>query len=84
MIDRERKVDISKMKQEDVQNLSVQIGDKCREICDEAATKINSMLKIYGLEGKIAFQINELPKEETKPVKAPAKRAKKTKQANLK
>lgn len=83
MIDRERKVDINKMKQEDVKNLSAQIGDKCREICDEAAEKINKLLAIYGLTGKIAFQIDEMA---AKPEKAPSvpKKARKTKQANLK
>lgn len=72
------------MKKEDVDNLSIQIGDKCREICDEAAAKINSILSIYGMSGKIAFQIEQLPdKTKTKP-RAHTKRAKKAEQVNLK
>lgn len=84
MIDRKRKVDVSKMKKEDINNLSAQIGEKCRDICDEAAIKINSMLEIYGLKGKIAFEINKLPTKEDSEPKISVKRNKKTQQDNLK
>lgn len=82
--DRERKIDVSKMPKEDVENLSIQIGDKCREICDDAALRINSILSIYGMSAKIAFEINKLQTKEVKKPKSPSKRAKKIKQDNLK
>jgi len=85
MIDRERKVDVNKMADADVENLSEQIGIRVREICDEAAAKVNALLAIYGIKpAKIAIKFDNLePKNKKKP-KAPSKRAKKTEQANLK
>lgn len=84
MIDRERKVDVSKMKQADVDNLSQQIGAKVTEITEEAAAKVNSILAIYGMSAKIGIVFNELPKKMEKAVKASPKRTKKPKQDNLK
>jgi len=82
--DRERKIDISKMPMEEIKNLSEQLGTRCREICDDAANKMNAFLKIYGMNAKIAFQIDGLEEKEAKPAKAPAKKGRKAKQANLK
>lgn len=84
MIDRERKVDVSKMKQADVDNLSVQIGAKVTEITEEAAAKINAMLSIYGMSAKIGIVFNELPVKMEKAMKPASKRTRKTKQDNLK
>lgn len=67
--DRERKIDVNSMASEDVDNLSVQIGDKMREICDEAADKANAVLRIYGMEAKIAIAFTELPEPMAKSLK---------------
>lgn len=58
--DRERKIDVSSLDPEQVAHLSVQIGDRVREICDTAAKQINTILKIYGMSAQIAIVINEL------------------------
>jgi len=82
--DRERKIDVNALSQEQVDQLSLQIGDKVREICDEAAGRVNALLGIYGMSAKIAIQFDKLPEKMKKKTKAPAKRGRKTKQANLK
>jgi hypothetical protein len=82
--DRERKVDISKMPMAEVKNLSQQLGDRCKDICDEAANKMNAFLNIYGMSAKIAFQIDGLEQKPAKAAKIPAKKGRKPKQANLK
>ncbi|NJO48243.1 MAG: hypothetical protein HC840_00845 [Leptolyngbyaceae cyanobacterium RM2_2_4] len=74
--DRERKVDISKLSTEAVDNLSTQIGDKVRQICDEAADKVNAILKIYGMSAKMAIKFDTLDQKPNKEPKAPRKRAK--------
>lgn len=71
--DRVRKVDISKLSPDQADNLSAQIGEKVRGICDEAAEKANAILNIYGMSAKIAIKIEG---------KVPKKRAKKN--TNLK
>lgn len=81
--ERVRKVDVSKMNPEEVDRLSVQIGAKVREICDEAARKANAILAIYGMKAKIAIAFNELPKEMEGKLEAPKKRGRKPKQNNL-
>lgn len=82
--DRERKLDISKMSAEQVDNLSEQIGEKVRQICDEAAVKVNAILNIYGASAKIAIAFEGLPEKKTKKPKASTKKGRKPKQANLK
>jgi len=81
---RERKVNVDAMSQEQVDNLSVQIGEKVRSICDEAAEKVNSILAIYGMSAKIAIKFNKLPSKMASKTQAPGKRGKKAKQDNLK
>lgn len=82
--DRERKVDISKMDNQAVEELSSQIGDKVRQICDEAAVKVNALLNIYGASAKIAIAFEGLPNKKEKKPKSPPKKGKKPKQDNLK
>jgi hypothetical protein len=81
---RVRKVDISKMDLEAVDNLSDQIGEKIRAICDEAAGRVNAILNIYGASAKIAIAFDGLPENKEKKTKSPFKRTRKDKQANLK
>lgn len=75
--DRERKIDISKMDKEAVDNLSIQIGEKVRQICDEAADRVNAILKIYGMSAKMAIQFDTLDNKTDKPKKVRKPRAKK-------
>lgn len=82
--DRERKVDISKLDLNQVDILSEQIGDKVRQICDEASAKVNAILNIYGASAKIAIAFEGLEPKKEKKMKTPAKRGRKPKQANLK
>jgi len=82
--DRERKVDISKMDTQAVEDLSAQIGEKVRMICDEAATKVNALLNIYGASAKIAIAFDGLPTKKEKKPKSPPRKGKKLKQDNLK
>ena len=77
MIDRERKVDVSTMSQEQVDQLSLQIGDKVRQMCDETATRINTLLNIYGMHAKIAISFDTLPKEFESMMDKPKKTRKK-------
>lgn len=81
---RERKVDLSSMTNEQVENISAQVGERVRQICDEAAAKVNAILNIYGASAKIAIAFDGLPKkEETKP-KLSARKGVKRKKLNLK
>ena len=76
MINRERKVDVNQLPPEQVDQLSIQIGDKVRGIVDEAADKVNALLKVYGLSAKIALAFETAETPET----APKKRGRKPKQ----
>lgn len=80
---RERKVDISKMSIEQVDNLSLQVGQKVQQICDEAAAKVNEILNIYGMSAKMAIQFDKLGDNKKQEPKSPKKRGRKPKQANL-
>lgn len=72
--DRERKVDVKALSSEQADQLSEQIGTKVREICDEAAGRINSILAIYGMSAKLQIAIGAEKK----------KAGRKSKQNNLK
>lgn len=83
--ERVRKIDITKMTPDEVDNLSVQIGSKVRQICDEAADRINAILTVYGMEkAKIAISFGNLREERAAELKVPKKRGRKPKQNNLK
>lgn len=58
--DRERKVDISKMSIEQAEALSAQIGKEIAKIMDEANTKCNALLNIYGMQTEIGYKIVKL------------------------
>ena len=77
--ERERKVDVNKLTMEEADNLSAQIGEKVREICDEAAAKVNAILKIYGMSAKIAIAFDELPENMANNIGLPKKRGRKPK-----
>jgi hypothetical protein len=66
LAERRRKVDVEKLSIDEADQLSEQIGTRTREICDDAANKINAILNIYGLQAKIAIAIEPLCKQEDK------------------
>lgn len=72
--ERERKVDISKMSQEQVESISQQVGDKVRQICDEACEKANKILNIYGMNAKMQIVIDHPGLTEEKPAQEAPKR----------
>lgn len=75
----EQKIDLNSMSNESVDQLSAQIGERIRLICDEAVEKANKILAIYGLTSKMQIQINELGKESIQEPSAPNKRGRKPK-----
>lgn len=58
--ERKRSIDVNNLTIEQVDNLSSQIGEKVKQITDEAANKINSLLSIYGMSAKIAIAFDTL------------------------
>ena len=88
MIDRERKVDVSKMSAEEVDVLGIQIGNRIKTICDEAVAKANLLLNIYGASAKMMIEISELPQElaenMTAKLNVKKKRGRPSKKTNLK
>lgn len=70
-------IDANKMAPKQVDDLSIQLGDSIRKICDDAIEKANSLLNIYGMSAKMQIVIDhpELKGPEKKkrgrPRKAP-------------
>lgn len=60
---RKRSIDINKLTIEQADELSAQIGEKVRNICDESAVKINEILAIYGMKALVAIQFEPLKQE---------------------
>jgi len=59
-MDRVRKVDVEKL--ENIEEVIAKISDKIKIINDEAVSKVNKLLNIYGLEAKMQIAINEIKK----------------------
>jgi hypothetical protein len=76
MIQRERKIDISKMTQAEVAVLEQQLGGRIREICDKACEDANRLLNVYGMAAKMQIVIDspELKKTPVDAIAAPKKR----------
>jgi hypothetical protein len=83
-MERERKVDLNTMSVSEVDVLSTQVGNKVREICDEANSKANALLNIYGAKCKIVIEIEELPQIMANPMGLTKPKRKPYKKANLK
>lgn len=62
--ERKRTFDVEKLTLEEADSLSEQIGNKVKDICDEAVKKANKILNIYGLKAKMAIQIEGLQEEQ--------------------
>lgn len=76
MINRERKIDISKLPSEEVDLISKQIGEKIKEICDKACEEANKILAIYGMKSKMQIVIDhpDLKKEKITDLSGKKKR----------
>jgi len=81
--DRERRLDLNQMTNEQVEQISLQVGTKVRDICDDAASKINAILGIYGASAKIAIKFDKLPNNVKQGMKRPRGRPRKSKADNL-
>ena len=57
---RKRKIDLNKLSVEQADKLAKQLGDEIAKTMDEANNKCNEMLKIYGLQTKIGYEIVQL------------------------
>jgi hypothetical protein len=70
-IDRERKVDVSKMSPDQADSLAIQIGEKIKQITEKAVAEANHFLNIYGMSCKmqIVFDSQEVVVPEA-PVKS--------------
>lgn len=80
--ERERKVDLNSMSTDQVDEISAQLGDKVREICDEAVAKANRLLNIYGMSAKMQIVLDHPDlKKESKVQEAPKKKRGRPKKA---
>lgn len=55
--DRIKQVDVSKLEDQRIDELGVQIGEKVGKIINQACLDINKFLEIYGLEAMITYDI---------------------------
>lgn len=60
ILNRKRNVDVSKLTEDQIDQLSNQIGEKVRLMIDDTCNKINDMLKIYGVQAKMQIVIQTL------------------------
>lgn len=74
--DRIRKIDVNQMTIEQADALRGQIAKEMARIMDEANTKCNEMLNIYGMQTKINYQIVQMAENTEKKPKT-VKRMKK-------
>ena len=58
--ERVRKIDVNQMTIEQADQLQKQLASEMARIMDEANTKCNEMLNIYGLQTKINYQIIQI------------------------
>lgn len=83
MINRERNIDLNSLSEERIEELSKQIGDRVREICDKAVEDANRILGVYGMEAKMQFAIDKKGAFAPKEQKAPKAKRKKAPKSNL-
>ena len=82
--DRERKMDINKLSNEQADELSAQLGKEIGRIMDEANLQCNKILNIYGLCTQINYQLKpvevkqvaEIVEKKPKAKKQPKKQVK--------
>lgn len=81
--DRKRSFDINKLSISEAEALSTQIGDKVRNIVDEAAEKAKALLAVYGMSAKFSIIITDLDGKPLETSKRKPGRPRKQKQNNL-
>jgi hypothetical protein len=63
---RKRKIDVNKMSVEEAKRLEKQLSDEITKIMDEANTKCNKLLNIYGLQTHIEWGLSPLDEKSTR------------------
>jgi hypothetical protein len=56
-MNRERRVNAENLSDEQLQQLSEAIGQKLRELCDNACEQANRILEVYGMKAMMQFEI---------------------------
>lgn len=64
MRERKRNVDIQKIEDENLEDLSNKIGLKVNKMIDDAIAEVNKLLGVYGMEAKMEVVIQEKEKKE--------------------
>ena len=59
MIERERKVDLEKMNESQLSTLEKEMAKKLESILVNAAKEANQFLNIYGIQIKIAYELQQ-------------------------
>jgi hypothetical protein len=77
--DRQRKLDITNLPEEQVDIISKQIGEKIRQICDKACKEANGILGVYGMTAKMQILVEhpDLIKKALEPAMVAAPSVKK-------
>lgn len=87
--ERERKIDLSNKTPEEVDAITVQLGEKVRQICDEAVEKANRLLNVYGMSAMMQIvvdhsdKITQLKQQKQEQKEPKKKRGRPRKNANL-
>lgn len=55
-----KEFNINKLSDQEVESLSLELGEKVRYLCDKAVERANKVLNKYGLEAKMAFCIGKV------------------------
>jgi hypothetical protein len=56
-MERKRQIDPEKLSDEQIQQLSDQIGGKLREICDKACEEANRILSVYNMKARMQIEL---------------------------
>lgn len=67
-IDKERKVNVEKMSNEQVDNLSERLGNKIADILNKAAEDCNRLMNVYGLEILVNYKMKPNKAKQPKKV----------------
>lgn len=62
IMNRTRFVDVESLPEDQLEQIQQQLGNKIREIVDQACEQANKFLNVYGMEAKMDIVIQELPK----------------------
>jgi hypothetical protein len=71
---RKRSFNIDKLTPEEADRIGADLGDKVRELVDQACEKANKLLNIYGMKVQMQFVIKGIDEELSKTVPDEAKK----------